>query len=55
MGGISHVLDYLVVGGKGSERWKRRAYGSKIEAAVVERSIHGKPAIITEQHWRFAF
>ncbi len=52
---VSHVLEYLVVGAKGSERWKQRAYGSKIEAAVVERSIHGNPAIITEQHWRSAF
>ncbi len=43
---VSHVIDYLVVGAKGSDRWKRGAYGSKIEAAVVERDIHGKPAII---------
>ncbi len=52
---VSHALDYLVVGAKGSGQWKRGAYGSKIEAAVVERSIHGKPAIITEQHWRSSF
>lgn len=52
---VSHVLDYLVVGAKGSWQWKRATYGSKIEAAVIERSIHGKPAIITEHHWRSAF
>jgi NAD-dependent DNA ligase len=48
---VSHVVDYLVVGAKGSEQWKHSGYGSKIEAAVVERSIHEKPAIITEEHW----
>ena len=50
---VTHVVHYLVVGARGSERWKRSGYGSKIEAAVVERSIHGTPAIITEAHWRF--
>jgi NAD-dependent DNA ligase len=49
---VSHVIDYLVVGAKGSARWKHKTYGAKIEAAVVERHIHGKPAIITEEHWR---
>jgi NAD-dependent DNA ligase len=49
---VSHVIDYLVVGAKGSARWKHETYGGKIEAAVVERDIHGKPAIITEEHWR---
>ncbi len=49
---VSHVIDYLVVGSKGSERWKHETYGSKIEAAIVERHTHGKPAIITEGHWR---
>ncbi len=49
---VSHVIDYLVVGVKGSARWKHEAYGAKIEAAVAERYIHGKPAIITEEHWR---
>jgi NAD-dependent DNA ligase len=49
---VSHVVDYLVVGAKGSATWKRETYGAKIEAAVVERHTHGKPAIITEEHWR---
>ena len=52
---VSHVIDYLVVGAKGSGRWKHAMYGSKIETAVVERHIHGKPAILTEQHWRSSF
>ncbi len=49
---VSHVIDYLVVGAKGSAHWKHETYGAKIEAAVVERHVHGKPAIITEEHWR---
>src|SRR2546425_2299320 len=49
---VSHVIDYLVVGARGSAHWKRETYGAKIEAAVVERHIHRKPAIITEKHWR---
>jgi NAD-dependent DNA ligase len=49
---ILHTIDYLVVGNEGSQRWKRGTYGSKIEAAVVERQIHGKPTIVTEEHWK---
>ncbi len=49
---VTHVVDYLVVGPRRSKLWSHRSYGSKIEAAVVERSIHRKPAIITEKHWR---
>ncbi len=49
---VSHVIDYLVVGVKGSARWKHETYGAKIEAAVVERHLHRKPAIIREEYWR---
>ncbi len=49
---VSDVVDYLVVGARGSQRWKSGHYGGKIEAAVVERSIHGKPAILREEQWR---
>jgi len=49
---VTHVVDYLVVGARGRDRWTHRNYGLKIETAVVERSIHGKPAIVTEEHWR---
>jgi len=48
---VSHVVDYIVVGTLGSDRWKWANYGAKIESAVVERSIHGKPAIVAESHW----
>lgn len=44
--------DYLVVGTEGSAHWKRDAYGSKIEGAVLMRREHGAPAIISETHWR---
>lgn len=50
---VTHSVDYLVVGTRGSERWKHIGYGAKIEAAVVERNVHGKPAIIAEPHWYF--
>lgn len=50
-GPVTHVVDYLVVGAKGSDRWKWGDYGAKIEAAVVERAVHGRPAIIAEVHW----
>ena len=49
---VTHHVDYLVVGKRGSERWTHREYGWKIEAAVVERETHGKPAIIQEAYWR---
>jgi NAD-dependent DNA ligase len=49
---VTHVVDYIVVGPRRSKLWSHRSYGSKIETAVVERSIHGKPTIITEKHWR---
>lgn len=45
---VSHSIDYLVVGESGSPQWKHESYGSKIATAVVERSVHGKPAIIGE-------
>lgn len=48
---VTHAVDYLVVGTRGSERWKHRGWGSKIESAIVERSVHGRPAIVTEEHW----
>lgn len=49
---VTHLVDYLVVGELGSAQWKRQAYGSKIEKAVVERRGHATPAIISEKHWR---
>ena len=48
---VSHSIDYLVVGSEGNKAWSKGSYGNKIEAAVLIRRQHGKPAIITEEHW----
>lgn len=48
---VSHVVDYLVVGACGGDWWKNGMYGAKLEAAVVERQLHQRPAIIAETHW----
>ena len=47
----SHSIDYLVVGSEGSKAWSKGSYGNKIESAVLVRREHGKPAIISEEHW----
>ena len=47
----SRSIDYLVVGNKGNESWASKTYGNKIESAVLCRKEHGKPAIVTEDHW----
>jgi len=48
---ISREIDFLVIGEGGSKAWKRGSYGNKIEAAILSRREHGKPAIISEKHW----
>lgn len=48
---VSRKTDYLVIGTRGSPAWKRGSYGSKIEKAIVLAKEHGKPAIISEDHW----
>lgn len=48
---ISREIDFLVIGTGGSKAWKRGSYGNKIEAAILCRREHGKPAIISEEHW----
>lgn len=48
---VSRETDYLVVGNEGSNAWKRGAYGNKIEAAILAWREHGRPAIISEDHW----
>lgn len=53
-GSVSQKTDYLVIGAKGSNNWKKGSYGRKIEAAIVSRREHGKPAIISEEHWTAA-
>lgn len=47
-------VDYLVVGSEGSRDWVHGSYGSKIQTAVLARKTYGKPAIISEVHWREA-
>lgn len=49
---VSHNIDYLVIGEKGSPAWKRGSYGNKIESAIIARKEHGTPAIISELHWK---
>jgi len=49
--GVKGDLDYLVVGTQGNPNWKKGAYGSKIEKAILSRRQVGKPAIVSEQHW----
>ncbi len=44
-------LDFLVIGGKGSDRWSHGNYGKKIEAAILKRREFGKPAIISAALW----
>lgn len=48
---VSHAIDYLVVGTAGNKTWSKGSYGNKIERAVLIRREHGRPAIISEEHW----
>lgn len=47
----SRAIDYLVIGCGGSKSWAKSSYGRKIEAAILSRREHGKPSIISEEHW----
>ncbi len=47
----TQAIDFLVIGAKGNHAWSRQSYGNKIESAVLCRREHGKPAIISEDHW----
>lgn len=49
---VSQNIDYLVIGTDGSSRWKRGAYGNKIEQAILARRDYGTPAIVSEAHWK---
>lgn len=49
---VSHDVDYLVIGTKGSPSWSRGSYGDKIEAAIMARRDHGSPSIVSEDHWK---
>ncbi len=48
---VSHAIDYLVVGTAGNKTWSKGSYGNKIERGVLIRRQHGRPAIISEEHW----
>ncbi len=49
---VSENIDYLVIGQQGSPVWKRGSYGNKIASAILTRREHGKPAIVSEIHWK---
>jgi DNA ligase (NAD+) len=51
---VTQFIDYLVVGTEGSKAWSKGDYGNKIEAAILTRRQHGKPAIISEENWAAA-
>lgn len=51
---VTRDVEYLVVGTLGSTQWRRGSYGSKIEAAILLRRNHGRPAIVSEETWRAA-
>jgi len=49
---VTSTTDVLVIGSDASPAWSHGSFGSKIEAAMVRRMHHGKPAIIPEVFWR---
>lgn len=48
---VSRAVDYLVVGGLGSEAWITASYGRKIERAAELRAAGQPIAIVEEVHW----
>jgi hypothetical protein len=42
---------YVVIGATITPAWKYGTHGLKIEEAVTARAAHGRPAIISEEHW----
>ncbi|MCI5228043.1 MAG: hypothetical protein D3918_15670 [Candidatus Electrothrix sp. AX2] len=48
---INGNLNYLVIGTQGSPCYKRGAYGTKIEKAILSRRKFGSPSILSEDHW----
>lgn len=48
---VTARTDILVVGYYGSRDWIQTAHGRKIEKAVRYREKHGRPWIISEEHW----
>ena len=48
---VSKKLNYLVVGGLGSEEWKHGSFGTKIEQAIALKRAGSPIALIHENHW----
>ena len=48
--GVKRATDYVVVGERGSGRWKAGRYGSKIEKALALKD-QGLPVEIVEEGW----
>ncbi len=50
--GVKSKTDVLVTGNDANPAWAHGSYGNKIEAAMLNRMRHGKPAIIPEAYRR---
>ena len=48
---VGTATDYLVIGNEGSDRYKNKGYGNKIEDAMILRMDIGKPVILSEGDW----
>lgn len=51
VGTVTKKLDYLVVGGLGSQEWKHGSFGTKIEKAVAYRESGCPIKIVHEDIW----
>ena len=51
MSSLTFETDYLVIGGKGSDSWKKGTFGNKIIKAFGLKNKYGKIAIIKESDW----
>lgn len=48
---VSKQLDYLIVGGLGSQEWKHGSFGTKIEKALQLRGTGASVRIVAEDVW----
>ncbi len=51
---VSKKIDYLVVGGLGSNEWKHGSFGTKIDGAMRLKREGAPISIIHEDHWASA-
>jgi len=49
--GVSRLLNYLIVGGLGSEEWKHGSFGTKIEEAMRCKQKGAPVLIVHEDRW----